>query len=129
MERFSCACCVKSCIQSRACRSRILRHGASRSTADGVVVAPCTRFGAARPGGPPKTYPGGEGGERNGRFAELIDQEWRGIEKWKNAVRKGASAARGWVTVGHDLNGGSLCNYFMDTQNLWAVYNMVPCRR
>jgi Fe-Mn family superoxide dismutase len=41
-------------------------------------------------------------------------------------VRKAASAARGWVMVGYDLNDGSLFNYIMDTQNLWAVYNMVP---
>ena len=44
----------------------------------------------------------------------------------ENAVRKGASAARGWVMVGYDLNDGSLFNYIMDTQNLWAVYNMIP---
>ena len=45
---------------------------------------------------------------------------------WKQAVRKDASAARGWVMVGYDLNDGSLFNYLMDSQNLWAVYNMVP---
>jgi Fe-Mn family superoxide dismutase len=28
--------------------------------------------------------------------------------------------------VGYDLNDGSIFNYIMDTQNLWAVYNMVP---
>ena len=28
--------------------------------------------------------------------------------------------------VGYDLNDGSVFNYLMDTQNLWAVYNMVP---
>ena len=28
--------------------------------------------------------------------------------------------------VGYDLNDGSLFNYIMDTQNLWAVYNMCP---
>jgi Fe-Mn family superoxide dismutase len=43
-----------------------------------------------------------------------------------HAVRKAASAARGWVMVGYDLNDGSLFNYIMDTQNLWAVYNMCP---
>src|SRR3712207_2508242 len=32
----------------------------------------------------------------------------------------------GWVMIGYDLNDGSLFNYIMDTQNLWAVYNMVP---
>jgi Fe-Mn family superoxide dismutase len=45
---------------------------------------------------------------------------------WQKAIRKGASAARGWVMVGYDLNDGSIFNYIMDTQNLWAVYNMVP---
>ena len=69
---------------------------------------------------------GGGGGEPNGRFAELVDQEFNGIEKWEQAVRRGASAARGWVMVGYDLNDGSVFNYIMDTQNLWAVYNMVP---
>ena len=70
---------------------------------------------------------GGEGGEPNGRFAELIDSEFHGgLEEWTQAVRKAATAARGWVMVGYDLNDGSIFNYIMDTQNLWAVYNMVP---
>jgi superoxide dismutase, Fe-Mn family len=69
---------------------------------------------------------GGDGGEPEGRFAELIDGEFNGVDKWQNAVKKAASAARGWVMVGYDLNDGSLFNYIMDTQNLWAVYNMVP---
>ena len=49
-----------------------------------------------------------------------------GVDELEGAVRKAASAARGWVMVGYDLNDGSLFNYIMDTQNLWAVYNMVP---
>jgi len=70
---------------------------------------------------------GGEGGEPSGRFAELLEGEYPGgVEMWKHAVRKAASAARGWVMVGYDLNDGSIFNYVMDTQNLWAVYNMVP---
>ena len=70
---------------------------------------------------------GGEGGEPAGAFAEQIDREFHGgLQEWKKAVRKAASAARGWVMVGYDLNDGSLFNYIMDTQNLWAVYNMVP---
>jgi Fe-Mn family superoxide dismutase len=69
---------------------------------------------------------GGGGGEPTGRFAEIVDGEFNGIDKWKNAVRKAASAARGWVMVGYDLNDGSVFNYIMDTQNLWAVYNMCP---
>ncbi len=69
---------------------------------------------------------GGDGGEPGGRFAELIHEELGGVDKWFDAVKKAASAARGWVMVGYDLNDGSLFNYIMDTQNLWAVYNMVP---
>ena len=69
---------------------------------------------------------GGNGGEPEGRFAELIDEEFNGVDKWFDAVKKAASAARGWVMVGYDLNDGSIFNYIMDTQNLWAVYNMVP---
>jgi superoxide dismutase, Fe-Mn family len=69
---------------------------------------------------------GGEGGEPDGRFAELIDEEFNGVDKWFESVKKAASAARGWVMVGFDLNDGSLFNYIMDTQNLWAVYNMCP---
>ena len=68
---------------------------------------------------------GGDGGDPNGRFAELIEEEM-GLESWKNAIRVQALNARGWVMVGYDLNDGSLFNYIMDTQNLWAVYNMVP---
>lgn len=71
---------------------------------------------------------GGNGGEPTGRFAELLEAEFKpgGLEGWKHAVRKAALSARGWVMVGYDLNDGSLFNYVMDTQNLWAVYNMVP---
>jgi superoxide dismutase, Fe-Mn family len=69
---------------------------------------------------------GGSGGEPTGRFAEYVDKEFNGVDKWKNAVRKAALAARGWVMVGYDLNDGSVFNYIMDTQNLWAVYNMCP---
>ena len=68
----------------------------------------------------------GDGGEPTGRFAELVDQEFNGLNKWFDAVKKAASAARGWVMVGYDLNDGSVFNYIMDTQNLWAVYNMCP---
>ena len=69
---------------------------------------------------------GGDGGEPRGRFAELVDEEFNGVEKWMDAVTKAASAARGWVIVGYDLNDGSLFNYILDSQNLWAVYNMCP---
>jgi superoxide dismutase, Fe-Mn family len=69
---------------------------------------------------------GGSGGEPSGRFAEIVEGEFNGVDKWKASVRKAALAARGWVMVGYDLNDGSLFNYIMDTQNLWAVYNMVP---
>ncbi|MBV8991663.1 MAG: hypothetical protein JO372_24125 [Solirubrobacterales bacterium] len=70
---------------------------------------------------------GGRGGEPTGRIAELIDSEFNGgLGEWQKAVRKAATAARGWVMVGYDLNDGSIFNYIMDTQNLWAVYNMVP---
>jgi Fe-Mn family superoxide dismutase len=70
---------------------------------------------------------GGQGGEPSGAFAELVDREFNGgLQEWQKAVRKTASAARGWVMVGYDLNDGSIFNYIMDTQNLWAVYNMVP---
>jgi Fe-Mn family superoxide dismutase len=69
---------------------------------------------------------GGSGGDPSGRFAELADAEFNGVDKWLASVKKAALAARGWVMVGYDLNDGSLFNYIMDTQNLWAVYNMVP---
>jgi Fe-Mn family superoxide dismutase len=69
---------------------------------------------------------GGEGGEPNGRFAELVEQEFNGVDKWQDSIRKAAKAARGWVWVGYDLNDGSIFNYLGDTQNLWAVYNMIP---
>jgi superoxide dismutase, Fe-Mn family len=70
---------------------------------------------------------GGDGGEPAGRFAELVDDEFHGgIEEWKKAVRKAVRAARGWVIVGYDIDDGSIFNYLLDTQNLWAVYNMIP---
>ncbi len=71
---------------------------------------------------------GGEGGpDPQGRIAEKIEAELPGgVEMWKHAVRKASMAARGWCMVGYDLNDGSLFTYMMDTQSLWAVYNMVP---
>jgi superoxide dismutase, Fe-Mn family len=70
---------------------------------------------------------GGDGGEPNGRFAELVEDEFHGgLEEWKQAVRKAARSARGWVIVGYDVDDGSIFNYLLDTQNLWAVYDMIP---
>jgi len=70
---------------------------------------------------------GGDGGDPRGAFAETVEAEYPGgLEMWQQAIRKAATAARGWVMVGYDLNDGSIFNYIMDTQNLWAVYNMVP---
>jgi Fe-Mn family superoxide dismutase len=70
---------------------------------------------------------GGSGGPPEGRFAEVVEDEFHGgLEAWQQSVRKAASAARGWVMVGYDLNDGSIFNYILDSQNLWAVYNMVP---
>lgn len=71
---------------------------------------------------------GGEGGEPTDRFSDLLEDEFKpgGVEGWKDAIRKAASAARGWVMVGYDLNDGSVFNYIMDTQNLWAVHSMSP---
>jgi superoxide dismutase, Fe-Mn family len=72
---------------------------------------------------------GGDGGDDpEGPIADVLEDEFKpgGVAGWKDAVRKTASAARGWVILGYDLNDGSLFNYLLDTQNLWAVYNMVP---
>jgi superoxide dismutase, Fe-Mn family len=71
---------------------------------------------------------GGEGGaDPQGKIADKLESEYPGgVEMWKQAVRKAAKAARGWVMLGYDLNDGSVFNYILDTQNLWAVYNMVP---
>jgi Fe-Mn family superoxide dismutase len=71
---------------------------------------------------------GGSGGDDpQGLIADKLENEYPGgVAMWKQAVRKATSAARGWVMLGYDLNDGSLFNYIMDTQNLWAVYNMVP---
>ena len=71
---------------------------------------------------------GGDGGDDpQGAIGDLIENEYPGgVQMWKQAVRKAASSARGWVMLDYDLNDGSLFNYIMDTQNLWAVYNMVP---
>src|SRR2546423_15446679 len=50
---------------------------------------------------------GGAGGEPTGRFAEMVDAEFNSVDKWKDAVRKGAKAARGGGMAGYDLNDGS----------------------
>ena len=71
---------------------------------------------------------GGSGGDDpQGQIADKLENEYPGgVAMWKQAVRRATSSARGWVMLGYDLNDGSLFNYIMDTQNLWAVYNMVP---
>src|SRR5689334_5650150 len=42
---------------------------------------------------------GGDGGEPSGRFADLLEDEFKpgGLKGWKDGVRKAAKAARGWV--------------------------------
>jgi len=69
---------------------------------------------------------GGSGGPADGRIGELLDEQFGSYDAWYENVRGSCMAARGWVWVGYDLNDGSLFNYIGDTQNLWAVYNMVP---
>ncbi|HEX3873088.1 MAG TPA: Fe-Mn family superoxide dismutase [Solirubrobacteraceae bacterium] len=69
---------------------------------------------------------GGPGGAPTGRFAGLVDDQFGGVDKWFDSVAKAASSARGWVLVGYDLDDGSLFNYILDSQNLWAVHSMVP---
>jgi superoxide dismutase, Fe-Mn family len=69
---------------------------------------------------------GGSGGTPDGRFAELVDRDYGSVDRWFDAISKATSAARGWVLVGYDLTDGSLFNYVLDSQNLWAVYDMVP---
>ena len=36
---------------------------------------------------------GGDGGEPTGRFAELIEPEFNGVDKWSSAVRKASSVS------------------------------------
>src|SRR5918995_6735538 len=40
---------------------------------------------------------GGDGGEPRGRIADLLEDEFKpgGVDRWLNALKKGASAARG----------------------------------
>src|SRR5207248_9294949 len=42
---------------------------------------------------------GGSGGEPTGRFAEIVESEFNGVDKWKDSVRKAAPAALGRVLV------------------------------
>jgi superoxide dismutase, Fe-Mn family len=42
---------------------------------------------------------GGDGDEPTGRFAEPVEAEFHGgLKEWQQAVRKAASAARGWCS-------------------------------
>src|SRR5437764_13469459 len=51
---------------------------------------------------------GGEGGDPNGAFAELVEDEYpAGVERWVRAGRKAPPAGRGWATGRSDHNEGS----------------------
>jgi Fe-Mn family superoxide dismutase len=69
---------------------------------------------------------GGEGGGATGRFAELAESQFNGLDSWLDAMKKAASVAGGWVIVGYDLDDGSLFNYILDSQDAGAVYGVVP---
>src|SRR4029450_11253058 len=47
---------------------------------------------------------GGDGGQPEGRFAELVDEEFNGVAKWLGSVKKAASAARCWGRGGRALS-------------------------
>src|SRR3954454_15762502 len=41
---------------------------------------------------------GGDGGEANGRFAELVEEEFNALGKWFEAATKAAAAPTGWAS-------------------------------
>jgi Fe-Mn family superoxide dismutase len=69
---------------------------------------------------------GGEGGDPDGVFGQLVERDFGSVASWRADLRASGMAGRGWAWTAYDWDEGRLFNYVGDTQNTYPIWNATP---
>jgi Fe-Mn family superoxide dismutase len=69
---------------------------------------------------------GGNGGDPDGTFGELVVRDFGSVEAWRADLRATGMAGRGWAWTAYDWDEGRLFNYLGDAQNTFPIWNAAP---
>jgi Fe-Mn family superoxide dismutase len=69
---------------------------------------------------------GGEGGDPDGPFGQLVERDFGSIDAWRADLKATGMAGRGWAWTAYDWDEGRLFNYAGDTQNTYPIWNAAP---
>ena len=69
---------------------------------------------------------GGDGGDPDGAFAELIERDFGSAQAWQTDLKATGMAGRGWAWTAYDWDVGRLFNYLGDAQNGFPIWNATP---
>lgn len=68
---------------------------------------------------------GGEGGNPNGKIAELLERDFGSVDTWMQQFKACGLAARGWAVLAYDLETKQLRNVVCDLHNQGGIWNCV----
>ena len=69
---------------------------------------------------------GGDGGEPDGAFADLIKRDFGSTDAWRTDLKATGMAGRGWAWTAYDWDVGRLFNYLGDAQSSFPIWNATP---
>ena len=69
---------------------------------------------------------GGDGGNPEGLFAQLVERDFGSVEAWRADLKATGMAGRGWAWTAYDWDEGRAFNYVGDTQNTFPIWNATP---
>ena len=69
---------------------------------------------------------GGDGGDPNGSFAQLVERDFGSARAWRDDLKATGMAGRGWAWTAYDWDEGRLFNYVGDAQNTFPIWNATP---
>jgi superoxide dismutase, Fe-Mn family len=69
---------------------------------------------------------GGEGGDPDGAFGELVVRDFDSIDAWRADLKATGMAGRGWAWTAYDWDERRLFTYVGDAQNTFPVWNATP---
>jgi Fe-Mn family superoxide dismutase len=69
---------------------------------------------------------GGDGGDPNGAFAELVKRDFGSTDAWRSDLKATGMAGRGWAWTAYDWDAGRLSNYLGDAQSSFPIWNATP---
>ena len=69
---------------------------------------------------------GGDGGEPNGLFADLVKRDFGSTGAWRSDLKATGMAGRGWAWTAYDWDAGRLLNYVGDAQSSFPIWNATP---